>query len=242
LSGASYADYDRGVELSGPHAASPSELTDRIAAERMGRPFLVWRDRDGAQHIATLDEQGGRITVGRAAECDISFEWDDRVSRVHAELHPVGSDWTLVDGGLSRNGTYVNGKRIADRRRLADGDTFMTGQTFVLFRRPTPVIGHSTVFGESPPELVHLSKAQRAVLVALCRPFAGGADYARPATNNEICEELFLSLDAVKGHLRALFAKFDLDGVPQNEKRLRLAERALTSGALSLADLRKDAS
>ena len=32
-------------------------------------------------------------------------------------------DWTVVDDGLSRNGTYVNGERIHGRRRLVDGDT-----------------------------------------------------------------------------------------------------------------------
>jgi hypothetical protein len=51
-----------------------------------------------------------------------------------------------------------------------------------------------------------------------------------------------LSLDAVKGHLRGLFAKFEVDSLPQNEKRLRLAERALNSAAVSVAELREASS
>jgi hypothetical protein len=228
------------VALSGPHAASPSELQERLVAERRGLPFLVWRDATGVQHLEALDDDTDRVTLGRSEECTIALDWDELVSRVHAELHAVGRDWTLVDGGLSRNGTFVNGRRVQDRRRLEDGDTILLGLTAVLFRRPGSQTGQTTVFAGTSSEPVQLSPAQRAVLLALCRPFAGGADYARPATNNEICDELVLSLDAVKGHLRALFAKFELDGVGQNEKRLRLAERALTTGAVSLAELRPD--
>jgi hypothetical protein len=76
-----------------------------------------------------------------------------------------------------------------------------------------------------------VSPAQRRVLVALCRPLAEGS--AAPATNEQIVSELVLSLPAVKGHLRVLFARFGLDGVPQNQKRRLLAERALASGVVS---------
>jgi hypothetical protein len=38
-------------------------------------------------------------------------------------------------------------------------------------------------------------------------------------------------------HLRALFGKFELGGLPQNRKRARLAECALQSGVISLRDL-----
>jgi len=75
------------------------------------------------------------------------------------------------------------------------------------------------------------------VLVALCRPYRDGGAYARPAPNRQIAEEVFLSVDAVKGHLRTLFARFGLEQLPQNEKRLRLVERALESGAVSRHEL-----
>ena len=41
---------------------------------------------------------------------------------------------------------------------------------------------------------------------------------------------MHLSVDAVKGHLRVLYARFELDRLPQHEKRVRLAERALRDG------------
>ena len=65
-----------------------------------------------------------------------------------------------------------------------------------------------------------LSEAQRRVLVALCRPFKDATGYVTPATNQQIADELFLSVDAVKTHLRALFAKFGIEDLPQNQKRI----------------------
>ena len=210
-----------------------------MAVEREGLPFLVLRDGDGAQRIVRL-LAAAAMTVGRSEQCDLALPWDGQVSRVHAELVNVGGDWALEDGGLSRNGSYVNGERLSERRRLADGDTLRFGHTEVLFRAPA-VSGRlegTTLLADSNPGPVELSPAQRAVMRALCRPFAGGAEFARPATNQEIAAELVLSLEGVKGHLRVLFAKFDLTDLPQNEKRLRLAERAIAGGTVSLAELR----
>ena len=69
------------------------------------------------------------------------------------------------------------------------------------------------------------------MLIALCRPLQDSA-YATPATNKAIAEEVFLSVDAVKAHLRAIFERFGLDALPQNEKRGRLAATALVSGVV----------
>jgi DNA-binding CsgD family transcriptional regulator len=229
------------AELTGPHAATAVELKERLAAERQGVPFLILRDGDAAQVLVALPEDGPPTrTIGRAAECDIALPWDAQVSRVHAELVCVGRDWAIDDGGLSRNGTYVNGQRIAERRRLRDGDTLRFGATAMVFRRPSDArgTGSPTVLAADLPGPMSLSDAQRAVLRELCRPLASRSGLVRPATNPEIAAALYLSLDAIKGHLRVLFAKFGVDALPQNEKRLRLAERALQSGAVLLAELR----
>ncbi|MBV8953532.1 MAG: hypothetical protein JO179_05315, partial [Solirubrobacterales bacterium] len=47
----------------------------------------------------------------------------------------------------------------------------------------------------------------------------------------------YLSVDAVKTHLRALFAKFGIEDLPQNQKRIRLVELALKSGVITPRDL-----
>src|SRR5258708_7029888 len=87
------------------HASTPRELKERLVAERAGGAHLVYRDGDGRQVIRVLGPLGQTVTIGRHAECDISLEWDAQVSRLHAELRLVGREWTVVDDGLSRNGS-----------------------------------------------------------------------------------------------------------------------------------------
>lgn len=224
------------VNPGSPHLASPVELNDRLAAERAGKAFLVYRDHRSAQQIVPLTEEARPATIGRV-ESDICLAWDEHVSSLHAELRRVGNHWLVVDDGLSLNGTYVNGDRVRGRRRLRDGDQLAVGQTMLVFRdpasRPTP----STVARLGAGSAPELSPAQRRVLVALCRPFKSGSAFARPATNQQIAAELYLSVDAVKKHLRTLFEKFGVSHLPQNEKRARLVERAFAGGFISEQEL-----
>ena len=81
---------------------------------------------------------------------------------------------------------------------------------------------------------LRLTDTQRAILVALCRPRAGGNRYATPATNQEIAGEVFLSVDAVKAHLRALYRKFGVEPLPHNQKRARLVELVMEGELISL--------
>jgi pSer/pThr/pTyr-binding forkhead associated (FHA) protein len=221
--------------MAGLHQSTPAELKARLEAERAGEPFLLYREREGGQAIVPLS--GGRLTVGRGEGCDLCLAWDSDVSRVHAELERIGGVWTVSDDGLSRNGTFVNGERVSGRRRLRNGDSVRLGATVIGFQDPASgETGETRLAGETPPE-ARVSEAQRRVLVALCRPFADGSPYATPATNQEIAGQLFLSVDAVKTHMRALFDKFDVGDVPQNQKRAKLVERAFQSGAIAPKDL-----
>jgi pSer/pThr/pTyr-binding forkhead associated (FHA) protein len=221
--------------VSGLHRSTPAELKAQLEAERAGEPFLLYREPERGQAIVPLAT--GPVTVGRGVGCDVCLAWDGDVSRVHAELERMGGVWTVSDDGLSRNGTYVNGERVSGRRRLRDGDAVRFGETVVRFRDPTAGdTGETRLAGDAPPE-ARVSEAQRRVLVALCRPFADGSPYATPATNQEIADRLFLSVDAVKTHMRALFDKFEVGDVPQNQKRAKLVERAFQSGAIGPKDL-----
>jgi pSer/pThr/pTyr-binding forkhead associated (FHA) protein len=222
------------------HQATPAELKARLEAERGGIPFLLFADGDGRQHILTLDDKRSSIVVGRSARVDVSLAWDADVSRVHAELERIGGVWTIADDGLSRNGTYVNGDRIRGRRRLVERDLLRLGATTIVYREPPAVLGPAAtqVTSHGPADQsVAISSAQRRVLVALARPCLAEGAFATPATNRQIAEELFLSVDAVKTHLRALNAKFGIEDLPQNAKRARLVELALRRGEISIRDL-----
>jgi pSer/pThr/pTyr-binding forkhead associated (FHA) protein len=220
-----------------PHLSSPAELKERIEAERWGKPFLVYRDDVGAQRIVALGDDRSQLTIGSGSQSDIRLEWDDQVSALHAELRRVAGEWLLVDDGLSRNGTHLNGERVSGRRRLRDSDELRVGQTVLVFRTPEEKRRRITVVADAEKSTVEVSPSQQRVLVALCRPAAEGGAFARPATNQEIAEELSLTVAAVKTHLRTLFQRFKIESLPQNEKRAELARRALETGAVVPSDL-----
>lgn len=221
------------------HSLAAAELKQLLSAERAGDAFLAFRDEQGAlQLFAFAEGQAARetaTTVGRRAEADLSLAWDSEVSGLHAELHHIGGELAVVDDGLSTNGTYVNGQRISGRQRLRDDDRIRVGRTVLAYRAAQATLVQETVAAGDLPK-IELTDAQRRVLVALCRPYRDG-NYATPATNQQIADEIFLSVDAVKMHLRTLFGKFALAELPQNQKRARLAEQALQFGVISPREL-----
>ena len=213
---------------------SPTELKEVIAAERTGHPFLVWRTDEDEQRLLVLDEANWRVTIGRDAGADVPLPWDAEVSRTHALLEQVGRGWMLVDDGLSRNGSFVNGARVVGRRRLRDKDHLVFGAVEVTYRE-TSGSATQTASAIDTPASFSLTPMQRKVLIALCRPVHESAS-ATPATNRQIAEEVFLTVDAVKAHLRVLFDRYGLSQLPQNEKRARLVAAALDAGVLAPRD------
>ncbi len=209
----------------------------RMPGGEVSCPLLRFPDAQGDSVEFLLTGVFPRVTVGRAPENDLALTWDAEVSRLHATLEWIGGAWTVTDDGLSRNGTYVNGERITGRRRLHAGDVVRVGGTLLAYREYAPRRDESTRVAADVPTLGSLTESQRAVLLALCRPFKHGGAYAVPTPNPQIAAELFLSSDAVKTHLRALFAKFGVEDLPHNQKRLRLVERALQSGVVRDRDL-----
>ena len=89
----------------------------------------MYRDGEGEQRVLTLAPDSDRVTLGREVAADVCLAWDEKVSRLHAELEQIAGEWVLLDDGLSRNGSYVNGERVSGRRRLDDGDLLRFGST-----------------------------------------------------------------------------------------------------------------
>lgn len=220
----------------GPYFLTATELAVALAADRLACPHLLLRDAGGALRLVDLD--GAAMTVGRDPDCDIALTWDPAVSRAHVRLERSGARWTATDDGLSRNGTRVNGQRIAGRRTLEDGDVILVGATALVVRGAIGS-GVATVHADDVAAAIALTAAERRVLAALCRPWvAAGGGPAAPAGNREIADELVLSVAGVKTHLRSLFAKFGVGELPQNAKRAELARRAVASGAATASELR----
>jgi len=229
-----------GVVSANPRAraVSVSDGTARAQAERAGQPFLVYRDGGDRQQFFFFAPGSADATVGRQAPADLRLDWDNRVSRLHARFERAPDGWELVDDGLSSNGSFVNEQRVSGRRRLSDGDTLRFGATTIIFRSPARKQPGAADPAQAPASAaVSLSTTQRRVLVALCRPYKGTSGFASPASDQQIADELFLSVGAVKTHLRVLYAKLDIEELRQNEMRVHLVERAFSAGLISERDL-----
>lgn len=81
-------------------------------------PFLIAQtaSRRGERWML----QGNGLLVGRGAECDIVVA-DRQISRHHARFRRTPEGVMVEDLG-SKNGTHVNGVRIAEPTLLQDGD------------------------------------------------------------------------------------------------------------------------
>jgi pSer/pThr/pTyr-binding forkhead associated (FHA) protein len=219
-------------QIARQHQRAPSELKDLIAAQRTGNPLFEWFDGGGRQRLLVLEQGRWRVTIGRDPAADVPLLWDPKVSRAHAVAERVGARWTLLDDGLSRNGSYVNDKRVIGRHLLADRDRLRFGNVEVTYHaQVSPQVDVTAGSVDKPPPRP-LSPMQRKVLAALCRPLLDDPS-ASPATNLEITQQLSLTLDAVKAHLRVLFERYGLSDLPQNEKRIRLVAVVLEMGVVA---------
>ncbi len=66
------------------------------------------------------------FNIGRDESCELALESKD-VSRYHAQLNVSGDMLWIRDSG-STNGTFINGKQIADSEALTHGDILHIGQ------------------------------------------------------------------------------------------------------------------
>jgi pSer/pThr/pTyr-binding forkhead associated (FHA) protein len=75
-----------------------------------------------------------RIVIGRSPDCDISLDVP-AMSRFHAQFVRTADGYSFEDLG-SRNGSYVNGEGIGDRRvPLHNGDRIHTGAVILIYHR-----------------------------------------------------------------------------------------------------------
>jgi class 3 adenylate cyclase len=137
--------------------ASPEKRTEdpgtarpeQIATRQRGLPFLRYEDESGTQRVFSLE--GDRaVTIGRGDDAHVRLWWDPSVSLLHAEALPLGSHWLIADDGVSRNGTFVNGARLAGRRRLRDGDTIRVGRTTLAFHDARALPRGATTIADAP--------------------------------------------------------------------------------------------
>ncbi len=91
------------------------------------------------------------IVIGRDPGVDILVE-SPGVSRRHAQITLQGDQCILEDLGSS-NGTFLNGERISQPRRLRNGDVIRLGQSVALQYQGEPQEAAATMMESSPPRV-----------------------------------------------------------------------------------------
>jgi len=95
--------------------------------------FIVNSGRSAGRGIAIKRQ---KLLIGRAEECDVR-PLSEEVSRRHCEIVHGSGEVTVEDLG-SRNGTFVNGRKIEVKTTLADGDILRIGSLELKFAAGTP--------------------------------------------------------------------------------------------------------
>ncbi|MGK5530022.1 FHA domain-containing protein [Streptomyces sp. URMC 129] len=100
----------------------------RLAALRR-QLRLAWRSERLPQLLLPAPAREA-LTIGRAPGSGLRLS-DASVSRHHARLRGTGTGWLLSDLG-SANGTWVNGRRVADTVPVGPGDQVRFGAVSFL--------------------------------------------------------------------------------------------------------------
>jgi len=164
-------------------------------------------------------------TIGRGSHVDVRLD-DPSVSRLHAEIVRRGPYVYVLDVGLSRNGTRVNGRLVA-QRLLADGDvlTFGSARCRIGGIVPDDCSAEMDLRRSAAPEL---TRRELDVVTSLCRPALSVEAFVAPATAREIASDLVVTEAAVKQHLLRLYQKLRIP--PGAGRRIRLANEVVALG------------
>lgn len=101
-------------------------IPELTAAAVPGLVVLWTRDRPGS---LVLPLAQGSLALGRAAQEEL-FSDDDRVSREHCRVSFDGTGWTVWDLE-SRNGTYLDGARVASKAASLELPVLRVGRTLL---------------------------------------------------------------------------------------------------------------
>ncbi len=93
-----------------------------------GRETVIQRTTSTTGYVylrGVAPSRQGRQIIGRGKDVDIPLQ-SPVVSREHASIQPGTTEWNITDLG-SKNGTFLNGRRITRAERLKAGDIIQIG-------------------------------------------------------------------------------------------------------------------
>jgi hypothetical protein len=174
---------------------------------------------------AVLRLRSDVTTIGRGKSVDVHLDHPS-VSKLHAEIVRRGPYAYVSDLGLSRHGTRVNGKVVA-QRLLENGDVLSFGSQ----RCRVGGLSSEDALAESDPRrsaVPELTRREVDVVGALCKPALRDDAFVAPATARDIAADLVVTEAAIKQHLLRLYQKLKIAEGPN--RRVRLANEVVARG------------
>jgi hypothetical protein len=108
-----------------------NEWTEISKLMPIGEPYAYLNliENGGYTRIFSLIDRGEDIIIGRDSKCGVSLpERFQLVSREHAKITRTIEGITLEDLN-SRNGTYINGQRLVQKRKLKPAQQITLGRS-----------------------------------------------------------------------------------------------------------------
>ena len=215
-------------------ARTTQEFRLEAAVRAQGQAYLRYRDGE-AFRVVALVPAPSPLYIGRDEGCAVEIRCDERVSRRHARLIFGAGQWSIEDGP-SRNGTFVDAKRTAGERILADGSRILVGRTVLSFCAAQVAGAIATLADEPPQRRLHPNATQRKVLVELARPFmAPGAQIPVTPTNSAIAEALGYQVATIRDAISDLYRQAKL-ARGTSEQRSELVRLAIGEGTVGPDD------
>ncbi len=138
----------------------------------MAKLVLIIREgADAGREVPLASE----TTIGRDEAVDLVLS-DAGISRTHAKVTPEGMSAVIEDLGSS-NGTFVNGERVEDPRRLRDGDELQLGNAILAFAAGTD---ETELVEPVDPDATEAHPGPAAIAAAAAAAGGAGAEAAQP--------------------------------------------------------------
>jgi adenylate cyclase len=192
-------------------AGSPALVDWKTVDSSVVSPFLILEPSERRFPLGS----GQSWAIGRGDGCTVLLE-NRSVSRLHALIQRKGAgDLALVDLG-SRNGSFLNGKRVSFPVVLNDGDRLVFGDQELIFRNPgksdsaTPSAG-ADLRNEPTSELN--TQALTTILVVDIRDFTQLARNLSEALLSETIGTWFLRTGQIAQRLGSWAQKYSGDAV-----------------------------
>jgi pSer/pThr/pTyr-binding forkhead associated (FHA) protein len=178
-------------------------------------------------HIEEITLPEGAHTIGRTLESTLRLEGEE-VSRTHARLLVRSTQCEIVDEN-SRNGTFINGKKIK-AHYLCNGDIIQVGKFNLQFISDTSKPHLSIASGLEAKKHSQKSKFIIFILIAFLIFISGLTYYYKTAGQEDTAKLAEITAQYIAEKIKedlylGEYDLLDLSNIPQNVGRIAIWDR-----------------